>query len=341
MRNSAVCLIVCSLLFFPAQKAFPEKGGDLWLNDGRIYRCRGGKEVLPVSGILAFHNRGDSIFYIRKEGAGGALIAGFAPSSSSRPLEKRLPLDGKDYRVLSLQGWEHLLYFLAHRKGEEFPFLYRVNLNERTIRGLRRVVDFRLSGAQPVMIRPGDKERGYLLVLGRRKVPLQGEAAPGIEEIRENMFCVVRSDDTRELVDLATMTSLAQYAPGVTFAMPEDYNLVVEVRSPPREEDYRSGRAELPVYYRLFVDGKESGRTETGPASTTRSARIMLTAGRYYRLRLERWELNSARERYVRSNNINQPSAIRLYLPHNRIIEYEVLEGKGGYSHHTRPLVAR
>lgn len=334
-------MIVSSLLFVPALDLFSAESGEFWLRDGKLYRCRGGKEVLPVTGIVAFHNEKGSIFYIRREGPGKTLVAGFAPSTSSDPMEKRLPLDGKDYRVLSLYGWGHLLYFLAHRKGEDIPFLYRVNMNERTIRGLRRVIDFRLSGPRPVMIRPGEKGRGYVLVLGRRQVPLQGEADPRIEDIRENMFCVVRSGDTRELVDLANMISLARYAPGVTYALPEDHNLAVEVRSPPREEHYRPGRSELPVYYRVYVDGKESGRTDTGPASTTRSVQIMLKPGRYYRVRLEKWELNSSRERYVRSNNIDQPPAIRLYLPHNRIIEYEVIEEKNGYSHRTRARVAR
>jgi hypothetical protein len=92
------------------------------------------------------------------------------------------------------------------------------------------------------------------------------------------------------------------------------------------------------VFYKVSIDGNESGRTDSGPARLSREFRIKVEANKYHLIKLERWVLNSAKGRYDRENNIRQPKIEEIFIPMNRIVKLKLKFDGKYYNIETSPV---
>ncbi len=271
---------------------------------------RGGLTALPIgAGVGLFAVNGDAVYYVR--GENGNTIAGRWKRGDAAPIELPLPADASTPR--RLRGSEKTLYALYGDDEKAGGTLYSVDFNERRVLERGEVVDFTVYLGRPVLIERADGE--LRCVLGEVRIPLLLSAGARFLDGPDPRMLFVTDGGHTEIIDAVTEKTIYRYADGVVYRTPGGHNLEIEAiddtPGPP------SGRM---LFYKVYINGVEAGRTDTGPAETRRVFRHSVAAGEYLVVTAERWELNIRRERYERANNIMQPEPQRLYVPEGLIL---------------------
>jgi hypothetical protein len=100
--------------------------------------------------------------------------------------------------------------------------------------------------------------------------------------------------------------------------------------------DLPTGEKASRVFYKIYCNGQEYGRTEPVLAINQSMIQLNLLAGQYHEIVLERWRLDETSDEYVRDNNIRQPKPVIIYVYPGRVIvvsltytglEYKVVSG--------------
>jgi len=294
------------------------------VEDGKI-RIYAGDAVRSVSagGPVDWHCRGDGgIYYItvRAEGSSGIPCIGFVDfQTGDVKFEKKLTVNLEEYTVRKFMAAEGIAYILAEPKLSTGTgrILDRININSLQTDRLRDVLDFNVDGRDLIVLAKGGS--GIALICNEISVPitLMGEGLLRISAVLDGRMVFVTNGDETEIADMRAGRALYRYANNKEFLVPEEYNLVIQATdSRVSEQDDREM-----IFYKVFVDGIESGRTDSGPASLLREFRVKVDANEYHLLKLERWVLNASKGRYDRENNIRQPQVEHIYLPMNRIVK--------------------
>ncbi len=210
--------------------------------------------------------------------------------------------------------------------------LYHVNLNSMAVSRKEGVIDAVLADRTLVLL---EKESGNLNINGKI-LPLIITGEIRIRRVTDNRLVFITNCDETEIVDTERGESIYQYSSQGSYAVPGDHNLVISVREEIPGSEMPG--AHSMVFYKIYIDGIETGRTETGESGSGKYLRTSAAPGRYHVVRLERWELNLKRDRYKRANNLYQPKKIGIYIPQKRIIELEVNYNGTGYSFSKRAV---
>jgi hypothetical protein len=196
--------------------------------------------------------------------------------------------------------------------------LYHVNLNSMSVSQREGVSDATLAGMTLVLV---EEESGKLNINGKY-LPLTITGKSRIGGVTDNRLVSLTNGNETEVIDVETVESVYQYSSKGSYAVSDEYNLVISAQ----EEILDSSRAGIQpmVFYKVSIDGIESGRTETGVSGSEKSLRTLVPPGGYHVIQLERWELSLKKKRYRRANNLYQPKKIRIYIPQKRVIKLEV-----------------
>jgi hypothetical protein len=320
------------LIAVPSSAHHPE-GNDRCICPGYIFspgsisRGTGSEEKkIEFSGrLLAYFCSGKNIYYLsgnmdeeeeRGNGDGRSYRLGFfgpGDGEEDKKLETEILLQpgrGDPFRIFARGADVYLL--------NDAGILYYINLNSMVISRRENISDAALAGMILVLLEgEGDK-----LNINGKYLPLTITGRSRIGSVADNRLLFLTNGRETEVVDLAAGESIYQYSSEGAFAVSDEYNLVISAY----EEVPDSSRygVQSMVFYKVFIDGIESGRTETGVSGSEKSLRTSVTPGGYHLVRLERWELSVKRNRYRRANNLYQPKKIRIYIPRKRIIELEV-----------------
>ncbi len=286
-----------------------------------IYEGGTATEV-PVEGEILQVSAGDGgVYYLvgPVEGREG-LRAGFAGGD---PVEKRFekslpePFAGGAVRKFHVAGMVASILVVPVPE-EQAGSLYRVDLNDMRVLGdaIPDIADFLIDGDDTIFL--VRKEKGLSVSMGERSVLLSLESGGPcfIRAFLDRRVAVVTVGEEAEMIDLLAGKSIYQYHPGRDFLPPGEFNFEITVFDDVETESIVRDM----LFYKVFINGVESGRTDTGPAGLERSFRTLLEAGGEYLITLERWVLNQARGRYERANNVLQPKTQRVSMPLNRII---------------------
>lgn len=161
--------------------------------------------------------------------------------------------------------------------------------------------------------------------MNNHRIPLTLQGKAGIKEIVDGRLLIVTGGDKKEIIDLVSLKNIYLYSGQSAPVQPKDNNLVFLVK----DKIEGTPEKEKHVYYKIFIDGNEEGRTETGVASLDKKLQVSAKGDSYHVIRLERWELHRKKRQYRRANNILQPRPRRIFLPENRIIRISVtFDGK-------------
>jgi hypothetical protein len=277
---------------------------------------------VPVGGkIIASCDTATGMYYcvVRDDGGGDVILGYLDARTLAIGPERVLPIRATDWDVVKMMAGDGVVFLFVvpavdlTMTGD----LIRVRYDSGEISRIRGILDFFTTGADCFMIQMIANVRS--LVLNEASVPLSinGIGHFRIREVLDGRLVVVSAGEESEIIDIRAGKSLYQYASGREFMAPDSFNLLVQVvDSARKDQDEREM-----IFYKVFVDGIESGRTDTGPAILARETRIMLDPNRYHLIRMERWVLNSAKGRYDRENNIRQPKMQQIYIPMNRIVK--------------------
>ncbi len=295
---------------------------------------------IPVEGkILRSVAAASGLYYcaVRGENGDGDLYLGFIDyQTGSIGFERRLPFRTAEHAIAKLMAGDGIVYLLAvpmngpGAAGE----LFRIPPPPGEMSRAADILDFYADGSDCYML--ANTNAGPRLVLNEITVPLalQGVGSFSIREVLDKRLVLVSSGGVTEVLDMRAGRSLYQYANDYEFLEPDGYNMIIQaVDERVTEPDDR-----VMIFYKVIIDGVETGRTDSGPAGLTREIKVMLEPNRYHQVRLERWLLNPGKGRYDRENNIRQPKIKEIYIPLNRIVKLVITFNNKEYSYTITPV---
>ncbi len=295
---------------------------------------------VPVGGSIDWHCQGnDGIYYItvKSESGTGVLYIGYIDfQSGDVSYEKKLPVTSDEYTVKKFMVAEGIAYLLAEPRSSAGTgrVLNRVNLNSMEVDRLPDVLDYHVDGRDLIVLSKSGS--GIALIRNEISVPitLMGEGLLRISVVMDNRMVFVTNGDETEIVDVRAGRALYHYANNKEFLMPEEYNMLIQAEDiKVSEQDEREM-----VFYKVFIDGIESGRTDSGPLSLSREFHVKVDANKYHLIKLDRWVLNAAKGRYDRENNIRQPKTEHIYIPMNRIVKISIKFDGKNYHYEIMPV---
>ncbi len=329
-----ILLIVLSVLIGPV---FPEdlcadiSCSVIALNydlDGDVlYRRETNGKVKLYDKVAAISSDNDTLYYIRS--VNEKWIAGFFRGDASENREFDLP--GVYDKLYKFTGFNGVFYFLAvpvvenmDIQTERIPVYIRFNPDQMIHQSIGGVTDFILLNGKSVILKNGR------LDYNGSEIPLVITGQLRIAEVIDSRIAAISGDDGSELVDLIAGKSIYQYTGDSVAEIPGEYNLIIEFEDSIIGTD-NSVYPDNSIYYEMLIDGKEESRTETGHSKLKKSFYSKLNADSYHIVKPERWELDKTKGRYMRMNNINQPSEQKIYIPGNRIVKLRFAYDGTGY----------
>ena len=280
-----------------------------------------------------FYYADNGIYYLKtiEEKDKKNFYLGFARKTPSEiRFEEKLPFDLKGYRVKKLIAGRGIIYLVGEDENNDSgpgSILYRININDMGFSMKEDVLDILLHRERPVLLEKG--EDGANINVDGAKLPLSIKGDIQIKRLVDDRLLFISNGKDTEVVDIRTIKNLYIYSNKNEYLLPDKYNLLVQAidlagpGGAPSEEV---------IFYKVYVNGSESGRTETGQAGLPGEFKDMFEANRYYLIKLVRWKLRSAKKRYVRANNIQQPKPIRLFIPKGRVVKLELRFNGNEYS---------
>lgn len=330
MKNFSITLIlVLSFIAALQTNAIPSEdspscvysidGGNIILHPGESPR------VIPVTGTIVGHCHGDDgIYYIaiKSDIAAEPFIGCVDLQSGTVRYEKKLPHGTDTFILDKLMVSEGIAYILTETRtvSGTVRVLNRINLNSMNKSILEDVLDFHVDRQGLILLKK--RERGMVLCRNETVVPvtLSGECILRIGKVVDGRMVFITDGIETEIFDMISGRGVYSYSVKRELLLPTEYNLAVDAKD---IQGYGQDDREM-VFYKVFINGIESGRTDSGPAGLSREFRVKVDASKYHSVKLERWVLNAPKGRYERENNIRQPKAEQIYMPMNRIVKLNV-----------------
>lgn len=328
MKYSAVLLGMVMLSCFAQRRNLMPSGGmceSFELKEGKI-ACinKIARTGVFVSGFVHhLYQNADELYYLREEAPKGSpLKAGICIPSRAIQQEVDLPNEVHHAKITRFIGYGGAALLIADEKGKRT--LYRIDFNSGKISQKKGIMDVVLYNNIPVIL--FKSEKGYGVKRNGIKVPLALNDNPKFGNLYEGRILVIVDGGKKELIDLGVMKNIHGFGSGKDDAEISEENLYIEV------VDAISDKMEVLVFYKVFVNGTDSGRTDTGPAGQIRKYVVKLPEDEYHIVRLERWELNEGKNAYERANNIYQPRPVKIFLSQHRTTKLVIVREKKGYS---------
>jgi hypothetical protein len=300
--------------------------------DGLIAYAPGGMSTLPVSGVLLKEYRGGVLWYVRAAGARregsspAAFAAGCIDFRSDRRAEYSWKQEGGGVpsRIAGTGGSAYVLMAPPAAAGKRSGTLMLIDINAGSARKLEGVTDFALAGGRLCLL--ANASSGIVLNVDGKNLPLPVGPSARIVAVVQEWLLVVTDDESTVIADARECRLLAARALKRQLARPAEYNFEFLCA-----DESAAGDPSAAVFYKVFIDGAEAGRTDSGPAGTPRRFRTKLDAAAVHVVKAERWELNRLKEKYERANNINQPTAVKVLVPAGAVLRLDCIMAEGGY----------
>jgi len=319
-----------------AQEIIPEKWPHYSCENGKIYKILLTlRNEIPVSGYAeAVYRIDGGLCYVKstvEDGPKDHFIGILWESQKKTSFETPIPREISFGGISKLRAAYPVVFFSVPGDSTNNLALYRYNLNSLEHASVDGIVDFEISENIAVLLLKTGRG-GYYLRYDNDIIELSLQGSARLGEIRDKRVLEVYNDVDIELVDLAAKKSVYQFGRFKSYAIPDDYNVVISIVDDggPESSDWKDEM----VFYRVIIDGIESGRTDTGLSCLSRLYRGSVEPGQYHMVSLERWNLNRTKGKYERMNNISQPETKKIYFPINRIIKIDILYDRKHYHSH-------
>jgi len=298
------------------------------LKDGKICIVEMQYNPLPVEGnVLAISHDGGSIHYIRE--IDGSWYAGTYELQEKHNRDYLLGNNFIKLHKLIVTG--NVFYYLAdiEKQIPEFgpqieKILTRFEPESDERKTLTGVQDFILNGNEPVVVTSGELNcNGTIL-------PLMVPGERRIEKLVDGRVIFISNGAEVEVIDILSLRNFYQYKQSVIYPYNGEYNVMLEFGDVIPEG--MNEPEENMNYYQVYLNGFDSGRTETSPFKVSKNFTLKAETGKYCIVKAERWELDKDKGRYIRVNNVKQPAEMKIYIPENRIIRIKIEFDGTGYS---------
>lgn len=334
-RISTAALVIITLVLsasvsnpvFPQDSLSAETGDIYLLRNGRIIHIAGtDPEELDLKGdVAAIFTADKGVYYVRRDDQG--YTAGFYTTEPAGNFEFQVL--HQSFTMERFIVSEKIMYVLFKKPGELAGSgsceLVRLNPASGLVDTVDQVADFGIVRSVVFIL------RGREIIYNGRTIPLMIEGDLFVRSVAGDRLVLVGSGDQTEVCDVVEARNIYQYSAAESYPVNNEYNLVFEFT------DTQAGGAPADpdgcmVYYNIIINGREDERTEIAPGRVAKTSYLLLEPGRSYLVRMERWELDRVKGKYVRSNNIMQPRELKVFVPENRGIKILVEFTGSGYN---------
>lgn len=293
--------------------------------------------AVPVAGVIEASCAGDGMIYyvsfFDEKGEASRNLGCIDARNGTSRFVRRIMQDLDKYLVRRLMAAGGVVSL--HAVQRETPSLPGIFLQIKTdgmdMSRREEIFDFWATEGETIFLEK--KETGTRAAAGGISVPITVTGDLRIERFLDDRLLFVTNGRETEIIDIRAGKSLYQYSAAAGFLEPEGFTLVIQAM----DETAAVDDTEM-IFYKVFVNGAESGRTDTGPGSITKEFMVKLDSDREYIVKLERWRLHTVRGKYERINNIRQPAPVKVFIPGGRVIRLTARFNGKSYSFHTGPV---
>lgn len=276
---------------------------------------------VPVNGIvLDYKVRDAAILFVAKNEK--EIVAGAYNLQDKNIIQFSITTYSKETRLTRI-AFESSAIYICVQSGDSI--LYRTDVNTGLVKQVEDVSDFLMLKDSLIILKNDNT-----LVCNDYMLPLYFSGKPLIKGQMDNRIIFIADDKDTEVIDIKEKRVVYRYNSNIQFAINSDYTVEITINDLPTGE--KSSR----VFYKIYCDGQDFGRTEPMLAINQSMIQLNLAAGQYHEIVIERWRLDETSDEYVRDNNIRQPKPVITYVYPGRIIvvsitytglEYKVVSG--------------
>lgn len=302
-KTSLLVIACISLLFLSGATvtAFPT------LSNGTLYIEP--SVAVPVQGvILDYYVRDTAILYVAKNEK--EIVAGAYILQDKKISQHVVTTYSENTRILRI-AFESNTVYICITTGNN-PILYRCDVNTGMVSMQQGILDFLLLSDGIVAIKSDNT-----LVYNDSILPLYFLQTPRIQGQCDNRIVFISDGNDTEVIDVKTQKLVYRYSNTVQYAASSDYTVEIKIN------DLPTGEKANRVFYKVYCDGKDYGRTEPVLSINTSAIQLNVAAGQYHEIIIERWRLDETENQYVRDNNIRQPRPITVFVYPGRIMVFE------------------
>lgn len=262
--------------------------------------------LVPVNGIvLDYHIRDNAILFVAKDEK--EIVAGAYTLQDKNIIQFSVTRYSENTRIARIAFESGAIYICIHADN---TILYRVDVNTGLVEQVGGVSDFLMLGGILVILKNDNT-----LVYNDCMVPLYFTGKPVIKGQMDNRIIFIADDSDTEVIDIKEKRVVYRYSNTTRFAVSSDYTVELAIN------DIPTGEKALRVFYKIYCNGQDYGRTEPVLAINQSVIQLNLAAGQYHEIVIERWRLDETENKYVRDNNIRQPKPVTIFVYPGRIIE--------------------
>lgn len=276
---------------------------------------------VPVNGVVIDYNvRDATILFVAKNEK--EIVAGAYNLQDKNIIQFFITTYSKETRLTRIAFESSAIYICV--QSDDY-IVYRADVNTGLVKQVGGVSDF-LMLKDSLLILKNDNT----LVCNDYKLPLYFSGKPFIKGQLDDRIIFIADDKDTEVIDIKEKRVVYRYSTNVQFAVSSDYTVEISIN------DLPTGAKPSRVFYKIYCDGQDFGRTEPMLAINKSMIQLNLAAGQYHEIVIERWRLDETSGEYVRDNNIRQPKPVIIYVYLGRIIvvslthtglEYKVVSG--------------
>ena len=293
--------------------------------------------AVPVDGVIeAFYQDNGLIHYVsfrEEKGEGYRSLGCVDAGTGERRYEKRIMPGLNNCAVRRFMAAGVVVFLRAVPKDAPSTAGVLLQIRTDTMETTRRenVIDFWALDGETIVIEK--KDGGVCATAGGVSVPVTVAGDLSIDRFLDGRLLFVTNGSETEIIDIRLGKSPYQYSSTAGYVEPAGHTLIVQA-----VDDTAAVDDTDMIFYKIFVDGVESGRTDTGPGSVRKEFRGNLEPNREYVVKLERWLLHGVKGKYERVNNIRQPAPVRVFIPGGRVILLSANFNGKNYVFHTGPV---
>ncbi len=273
------------------------------------------------SNILYYAQDENNLYYLRKEilGEKKSFIFGVIEKVIfEAATEKVIPITEITSfkkvvilnKIIYLHTEQNNLFFI---NTETMQYSKEINL-----------LDFSFIGGQFYYLK--NKDAVVYLHCGNENIKLNLTGNVVFSKIIDSRMLFLSSGDQIELFDLKKFSHVYLYSKSMKYKIPDNFNFLIS-----SHDISDQVKANDIVFFKVYINGREVGRTTTGLSQIVKNFKDMLTPGVHV-VSLVRWQLDKVKKKYRRVNNILQPKPFKITIPENRIVEIKVIYKKQKYN---------
>ena len=215
---------------------------------------------------------------------------------------------------------EYCFLFMESNRKSDTEILYKIDLNTKEHNIINSVIDITLYQDDVVLL----ERRTSSINVNYRDIRTPTTIKENIkfEQILKHGLVIVSNNEYSEIIDFIRSKNVYSYSDNVRPVVPDKYNLIIEIVDDVL--DLAKGKEHDMIYYKIFLNGKEVGRTNTGIAGLKLEYTLLCEPNNHHIIKMERWRLDKVSGAYKRENNIMQPDPVKLYVPLNRLMKIAV-----------------